>query len=318
MGKELNIIQTPTNGGDACTHLWACAICDENETCQKDKEGHSRWLVHKRMERIEYKILVMSNKGGVGKSTMTTNLAVSLALKGYHVGVCDMDIHGPNIPKMVGAEGQKLKISTSGGIIPFQAYNLKIASMSFLLQNSDDPIIWRDAYKYEFINQLLGGVEWQDLNFLIVDLPPGTGNESVTTIDLIGNVTGCVIVTTPQEVALLDSRKSVSFAKDSELPIIGIVENMSGLDCPHCGQHIEVFRKGGGEASAMDMGVPFLGRVPLDPEVVTQSDAGEPFALFNSDTPTADAYHQIANKVEAFCKKAGSFLRATPKTHHAH
>jgi len=158
MPTELNMIQPSHSGnGDACTYMWACAICDENETCQKDKEGHSRWLVNKRMERIDYKVLVMSNKGGVGKSTMTTNLAISLALKGYEVGICDMDIHGPNIPKMVGAEGQKLKISTGGGIIPYQAYNLKIASMSFLLQNSDDPIIWRDAYKYEFINQLLGG-----------------------------------------------------------------------------------------------------------------------------------------------------------------
>ncbi|WP_447972974.1 Mrp/NBP35 family ATP-binding protein [Nitrospira sp. Kam-Ns4a] len=313
MPRELNIIQSPGSGnGDACTYLWACAICDETETCQKDKEGHSRWLVAKRMERIQYKVLVMSNKGGVGKSTVTTNLAVSLALKGYEVGICDMDIHGPNIPKMVGGEGQKLKISTSGGIIPFQAYNLKIASMSFLLQNPDDPIIWRDAYKYEFINQLLGGVEWQDLDFLLVDLPPGTGNESVTTVDLIGQVSGCVIVTTPQEVALLDSRKSVTFAKDSDIPIIGIVENMSGLDCPHCGKHIEVFRKGGGEASAADMGVPFLGRIPLDPEVVTQCDAGEPFAMFYSDTPTAEAYHEIANKVEAFCKRSGSLLKVSP------
>ncbi|HRI39023.1 MAG TPA: Mrp/NBP35 family ATP-binding protein, partial [Nitrospira sp.] len=270
MARELNVINNSGNG-DACTYMWACAICDETEQCQKDKEGHSRWLVAKRMERIEYKVLIMSNKGGVGKSTCTTNIAVSLALKGWHVGICDMDIHGPNIPKMVGAEGQKLKISTSGGIIPFQAYNLKIASMSFLLQNSDDPIIWRDAYKYEFINQLLGGVDWQDLNFLLIDLPPGTGNESVTTIDLLGQVSGAVIVTTPQEVALLDSRKSVTFCKDSDVPIIGIVENMSGLECPHCHTHIDVFRKGGGEASANDMGVPFLGRIPLDPDVVTQS-----------------------------------------------
>ena len=309
MARELNVITSKSGDGDACTYMWACAICDENERCQKDKEGHSRWLVAKRMERIEHKVLIMSNKGGVGKSTCTTNIAVSLALKGWHVGICDMDIHGPNIPKMVGAEGQKLKVSTSGGIIPFQAYNLKIASMSFLLQNSDDPIIWRDAYKYEFINQLLGGVDWQDLNFLLIDLPPGTGNESVTTIDLLGTVSGAVIVTTPQEVALLDSRKSVTFCKDSEVPIIGIVENMSGLECPHCHSQIDVFRKGGGEASALDMGVPFLGRIPLDPDVVTQSDAGEPFALFNSDTPTAEAYHQIANQVEAFCNKSASLLK---------
>jgi len=317
MPRELNVISQPgsSSGGDACTYMWACAICDENETCQKDKEGHSRWLVAKRMERIEYKVLVMSNKGGVGKSTCTTNLAVSLALKGWHVGICDMDIHGPNIPKMVGAEGQKLKISTSGGIIPFQAYNMKIASMSFLLQNSDDPIIWRDAYKYEFINQLLGGVEWQDLNFLLIDLPPGTGNESVTTIDLLGGVSGAVIITTPQEVALLDSRKSVTFCKDSEVPIIGIVENMSGLECPHCHKEVNVFRKGG-EASATDMGVPFLGRIPLDPDVVTQSDAGEPFVLFNSDSATAQAYHDIANQVEAFCKKSGSLVKLAPRQQH--
>lgn len=312
MASELKMVQ-PAGLGDSCTYMWACAICDENETCQKDKEGHSRWLVAKRMEKIDYKILIMSNKGGVGKSTVTTNLAVSLALKGYEVGICDMDIHGPNIPKMVGAEGKKLKISTGGGIIPHLAYNLKIASMSFLLQNSDDPIIWRDAYKYEFINQLLGGVEWQELNFLLIDLPPGTGNESVTTIDLIGDVTGAVIISTPQEVALLDARKSVTFCKDSELPIIGIIENMSGLECPHCHQHIDVFRKGGGEASAADMGVPFLGRIPMDPEIVTQCDFGEPYALFHSDLPTADAIHGIANKVDDFCKRKGSLVQVSSK-----
>ncbi|HET9867458.1 MAG TPA: P-loop NTPase, partial [Nitrospira sp.] len=164
-------------------------------------------------------------------------------------------------------------------------------------------------------NQLLGGVEWQDLNFLLIDLPPGTGNESVTTVDLLGQVSGAVIITTPQEVALLDSRKSVTFCKDSEVPIIGIVENMSGLECPHCHQHIDVFRKGGGEASAQDMGVPFLGRIPLDPDVVIQSDAGEPFAMFNSDTPTAEAYHEIANKVETFCKKSGSLVNVAPRQH---
>src|SRR5207249_924740 len=198
--------------------------------------------VNKRMSVIRNKILVMSNKGGVGKSTITTNLAVSLALLGKEVGVVDMDIHGPNIPKMVGGEGQKLKISATGGIIPFQAYNIKVASMAFLLQSSDDPIVWRDAYKYEFINQLIGGVEWQELDYLLVDLPPGTGNESVTTMDLIG------------------------------------------------------------EAAALEMGVPFLGRIPLDPDVAVQCDAGEPYAMFCSDTDTAAAFHDLARKVEDFVR----------------
>src|SRR3989449_1427946 len=292
MPGEIPIISHPAS--QPCTYLWACALCDENETCQKDKEGHSRWLVNKRMAVIRHKILVMSNKGGVGKSTVTTNLAVSLALLGKEVGVADMDIHGPNIPKMVGGEGQKLKISATGGIIPFQAYNIKVASMAFLLQNSDDPIVWRDAYKYEFINQLIGGVEWQELDYLLVDLPPGTGNESVTTMDLIGDVTGCIIVTTPQEVALLDSRKSVNFVKDSEFPVIGIVENMSGMTCPHCHKEIEVFKKGGGEAAALEMSVPFLGRIPLDPDIAVQCDAGEPYAMFCSDTDTAAAFHELA------------------------
>src|SRR3989454_7897011 len=151
------------------------------------------------MSVIRNKILVMSNKGGVGKSTVTTNLAVSLALLGKEVGVADMDIHGPNIPKMVGGEGQKLKISATGGIIPFQAYNIKVASMAFLLQNSDDPIVWRDAYKYEFINQLIGGVEWQGLGYLLLGLPPGNRHQSVATEAPLGDLAGRILRPTPQE-----------------------------------------------------------------------------------------------------------------------
>src|SRR5437870_9351390 len=190
-----------------------------------------------------------------------------------------MDIHGPNIPKMVGGEGQKLKISATGGIIPFQAYNIKVASMAFLLQHSDDPIVWRDAYKYEFINQLIGGVEWQELDYLLVDLPPGTGNESVTTMDLIGDVTGCIIVTTPQEVALLDSRKSVNFVKDSELPVIGIVENMSGMTCPHCHKEIELCKKGGAATADRELAAPFLRGLQHDPDQAAQCAAMGPYAM---------------------------------------
>lgn len=311
MPKELNMIQPPGLGnGEACTFLWACAVCDETEWCKKDKEGHNRWLVAKRMERVEHIVLVMSHRGGVGNSTVTTNLAVSLALKGRHVGICELDIHGPTIQKMVGVEGQQLKVSTSGGIIPIQAYSLRIASMSsFLLPHSDDPILRRDGDKYACIDQLLGGVEWQDLNFLLVDLPAGTGHESGRTIDLLGHVTGAVIVTTPEEAARLDARKSVGFCRDRAVPIIGLVENMSGLDRPQCGHPIDMFRTGGGEASVVELGVPFLGHIPLNPDVVTQSDAGEPFALFNSDTAAASVFHDVANKVEAFCKKSASLIR---------
>src|SRR5438034_8904675 len=173
MPGEIPIISH--SASQLCTYTWACALCDENETCQKDKEGHSRWLVNKRMSVIRHKILVMSNKGGVGKSTVTTNLAVSLALLGKEVGVVDMDIHAPNIPKMVGGEGQKLKVSAGGGIMAFQAYNIKVASMAFLLQNSDDPIVWRAAYKYEFINQLMAAAVWQVLGCRLVRSARRTG-----------------------------------------------------------------------------------------------------------------------------------------------
>ena len=262
MSAELKMFQPSSSQGDACTYMWACAICDENETCQKDKEGHSRWLVAKRMERIDYKILVMSNKGGVGKSTVFHESGRQPGVERLRGGYLRHGYSRPQYPQ----NGRSRRRAPQDqywwrNYSPSGLQHEKSPRCRFLLQNSDDPIIWRDAYKFEFINQLLGGVEWQDLNFLIVDLPPGTGNESVTTIDLIGEVTGCVIISTPQEVALLDARKSVTFARDSELPIIGIVENMSGLDCPHCHQHIEVFRLGGGEASAHDMNVPFLGRI---------------------------------------------------------
>ena len=229
--------------------------------------------ITERLSHINKKIGVYSGKGGVGKTSVAVNLAVTLAKGGYTVGILDVDIDCPNVvramkiyePPVVG-EDKKMD--------PPERFGVKVMSMAFFQENEDEAIIWRGPMIHNAINQLLQSTEWGSLDYLVIDLPPGTGNESVTTIDLIGEVTGCVIVSTPQEVALLDARKSVTFARDSELPIIGIVENMSGLDCPHCHKHIEVFRKGGGEASAHDMGVPFLGRIPLDPDVVRQSDYG--------------------------------------------
>lgn len=309
--RELNIMQPPPK--ESCFYLVTCGLCDEQETCQKDQEGHARWLVKKRMDPIGAKILVMSNKGGVGKSSVTANLAVCLKLKGYRVGIADIDIHGPNIPKMFGCEQGRFKQDPAGGMAPVQVYNIVLASMGFLIDDPDMPIVWRDAYKYEFINQLLGGVNWGTLDFLLVDLPPGTGNEAITTMDFIRDVTGAVIVTTPQDVALLDSRKSVNFVKDSEFRVIGIVENMSGWACQHCGQITNPFKTGGGERAARELDVPFLGRIPMDPELMMSCDKGLPYVFSAGDSPAARALHEIADKIEAFAKQNTSLCAASSK-----
>jgi ATP-binding protein involved in chromosome partitioning len=300
--KELNILQPPPK--ESCFYMVTCGLCDEQETCQKDQDGHAHWLVKHRMQRVGAKILVMSNKGGVGKSTVTANLAACLKLMGYRVGVVDIDIHGPNIPKIFGCEQGRFQTDPEGGMTPVYAYNIALASMGFLIEDPDLPIVWRDAYKYEFINQLLGGVNWGTLDFLLVDLPPGTGNESITTIDFIREVTGAVIVTTPQDVALLDSRKSVTFVKDSELQVIGMVENMSGWNCQHCGEATNPFKSGGGEKAAKDLDVPFLGRIPMDPELLASCDRGLPYVYSAGDSPAAKAFHEIAAKVEGFVKQS--------------
>lgn len=285
----------------ACNFSFTCSMC-EIEDCKETKEAkeaHNKQVTAEKMAKIRHKILVMSNKGGVGKSTVSTSLATTLAKNGHKVGIADADIHGPNIPKMLGAEGKRLKIRDTG-IQPYEAYGMKLASISFLSENADDPIVWRDVWKYDFLQQLFGSVDWGVLDYLVVDLPPGTGNESIASIELIGKVDGVVIVTTPQEVALLDSRKSVTFSKINNLPIIGIIENMAGIVCPHCKKDIEVFKIGGGEKAAEQMGVPFLGRVPMDPAIAAKCDSGEPFVIAYPDSPAAAVFRDIAGKCEKF------------------
>ena len=308
--KELNLVPEPQK--EPCYYQVTCGLCEEQETCQKDQDGHTHWLVKQRMDRIGTKILVMSNKGGVGKSSVTTNLAACLKLKGYRVGIADIDIHGPNIPKMFGHEKGRFKTDPEGGFTPVHAYNIALASMGFLIDDPDLPIVWRDAYKYEFITQVLGGVNWGSLDFLLVDLPPGTGNETITTMDFIRDVTGAVIVTTPQDVALVDSRKSVMFVKDSGFRTIGIVENMSGWSCQHCGQSTSPFKSGGGERAAKDLGVPFLGRIPMDPEIMTSCDRGLPYMFSAGDSPAATAFQAIAEEVEAFAKYTSLCAASSP------
>ena len=255
--------------------------------------------VLKSLAKIKHEIIVMSGKGGVGKSTITVNLAVALAMRGYEVGILDADIHGPNIPKMLNIEDAQIQ-GDQEGLYPVQVPpHLKVMSTAFLLGDRDTPIVWRGPMKMGALRQFVGDVKWGELDFLIVDLPPGTGDEPLTIAQLMPDADGAVVVTTPQDVALLDSRKSVTFAKTLKMPVLGIVENMAGLICPHCGKEIDLFKKGGGEKAALEMGVPFLGRVPIDPSVVDSGDDGKPIVLSKRDSPAAKAFEEIVDKLIA-------------------
>lgn len=249
------------------------------------------------LARIKNRLLVFSGKGGVGKSTVAANLALALAEKGKQVGLIDVDIHGPNLAKMLGVEGKRLVASGEKKLLPIQVTEkLALVSMSFLLESPDSPVIWRGPLKMKIIQQFLGDVEWGDLDWLIIDSPPGTGDEPLSIAQLIP-ATGAVIVTTPQEVSLLDSRKAIVFARKLNLKIIGIIENMSGLRCPHCGKKIALFKEGGGERTAKEMGVPFLGRVPLEPHIVESGDAGKPFIIEKPDSEASKVFMGIVNEI---------------------
>ncbi len=261
------------------------------------QKAEEEMKIARNMKRIKHKIAVMSGKGGVGKSTVSVNLAMALAMKGRQVGILDMDIHGPNVPKMLGIDGHRLE-AVDGGIGPVLVEpGIKVISMAFLLENPDTPVIWRGPLKLSAMKQFLGDVVWGDLDYLIIDLPPGTGDEHMNVAQLLPESDGAVIVTTPQEVALLDSRKSVKFAETLKMPVIGIVENMSGLICPHCGKEINIFKSGGGEKAANEMGINFLGKIPLEPKIVEDSDAGIPFVVENPDSRSAKAFNEIAENV---------------------
>ena len=263
---------------------------------KKNEEDQDKELKN-RMSRIKHKIIVMSGKGGVGKTSVSVNLSYALALTGREVGLVDIDLHGPNIAKMLGVEGQGFTGSDSG-IEPVRVLpNLKAASISFATANPDMPIIWRGPLKMSAIRQFLEEINWGDLDFLIVDSPPGTGDEPLSACQLIPDVSGAVIVTTPQDVSILDARKSVFFARQLKIPVIGIIENMSGFVCPHCGKETPIFKKGGGEKAAKDLGVPFLGRIPFEPALVEMADKGLPFVQSKKDSPSAAAFQEIVRHI---------------------
>jgi len=286
-------------------------MCEfNNETdCKADKNEHNRWLVNKRMNEIKHKLIIGSNKGGVGKSTVTTNLAIALQESGYSVGLADADLHGPNIPKLLQAENVRLK-STDEGIDPYETSNgLKVASLGFLIEDPNMHIAWRDAVKYDFIIELLGNINWGPLDYILFDLPPGTGNEQITIIDFIGEVDGAVVVTTPQDLAILDARKMISFSRDSNVPIVGVIENMSTMTCPHCEKEIDVFKKGGGKNLAEELVLPYLGSIPLDGDIVANSDSGQPVVLSRPDSSAAKAFMKLAENCHKFLNPEEAFKK---------
>ncbi len=271
---------------------------------KEEREGKKRMMeqeeaVRARMEKVKHKIMVMSGKGGVGKTTVAANLAFALGMRGLDVGLMDADIHGPDVPKILGIEDKRPGAS-EGKISPILVTpRLKAMSIGFLLPDRDSAIIWRGPMKMNAIRQFLSDVDWGELDYMVIDLPPGTGDEPLSVAQLIKNVDGAIIVTTPQDLALLDSRKAVNFSGVLKVPVIGIIENMSGFVCPYCGKEINIFKYGGGERSARELGVPFLGRVPLDPQMVEAADSGTPFVL-QKESKVREAFEQIVENVRAF------------------
>ncbi|MDC7226209.1 MAG: Mrp/NBP35 family ATP-binding protein [Spirochaetales bacterium] len=253
-----------------------------------------------RMKLVKHKIVVMSGKGGVGKSTLSVNIARALAEKGYKVGLMDTDIHGPNVAKMLGMEDELLYQNDDGIEAPVAGENLKVVSLAMAGNDVDSPIVWRGPLKMGFIKQLLADVNWGELDFLVVDSPPGTGDEPLSVCQLIPEIDGSVIVTTPQDVAVLDSRKSINFSKQLNVPVLGVVENMSGFVCPDCGATHYLFGNGGGEKAAAELEVPFLGRVPIDPKMMEAQDKG--MDVFKTH-PESEAVKVLGSMVDAIVEK---------------
>ncbi|MBE0425905.1 MAG: P-loop NTPase [Nitrospirae bacterium] len=268
----------------------SCSTKRKLPSKEEVKEIREKLALQDNISRIKHKIIVLSGKGGVGKSTVATNIAAALSLKGQKVGLMDIDIHGPSIPKMLGLEGSPLRGSEEGLLPVDYSDNLSVMSIGFILQDQKNAVIWRGPLKHSLIRQFLKDVSWGELDYLIIDSPPGTGDEPLSVIQLLEDADGAVIVTTPQDIALIDVRKAITFCSHVNLTILGIVENMSGFICPYCGKTVNIFKAGGGEKMASEMGVPFLGRIPLEPRMVEAGDSGKPFLQYYPGSETAKAF----------------------------
>jgi len=265
--------------------------CSHNESKQNEQADQEVML--KRMQAIKNKILVLSGKGGVRKSTIAVILAVALSRSNKNLGLLDIDIHGPSVPKLLHMEDVPLN-GNDDSILPIEyTKTLKVMSIGFMLQEKNEAVIWRGPMKHGVIKQFLTHVAWGELDYLIVDSTPGTGDEPLSIAQLLKDDAKAVIVTTPQEIALTDVRKSIAFCRKVSLPIMGVIENMSGFVCPHCQHLSEIFKSGGGEEMALAMEVPFLGSIPIEPGMVEACDSGEPYVHQNQQTGTAAAFDKV-------------------------
>ncbi len=279
----------------------ACQFCPREPECTLDKPRHEKLLIEARLERIDQIVLVMANKGGVGKSTVSANLAAGLAARGYRVGVADADIHGPNQSRFFGFVGAHVRVSERGlATCDFEtaplAHPIKVGSLAFLMEREDTPIVWRDAYKHDFMHHLIGSFDWGALDFLLVDMPPGTGNELITLCDMLESANvAALLVTTPQEVALMDSLKAARYCQERKLPVLGVVENMSGITCPHCHGEFHLFPREALARRLEETGVQSLTQIPLDPELARGSDTGVPDILARPGGTVAEAFRPVIN-----------------------
>ncbi len=262
---------------------------------EKAKEDHDA-LVEVSLKKIKNKFIIMSGKGGVGKTSVSVNLSIALANRGFKVGIMDVDLHGPDVPRMLGLKGM-LGLSHNQKLTPMSySENLGAVSIESLTTNKDEAIIWRGPIKHSAIRQFIADVEWGELDFLIIDSPPGTGDEPLTVAQTIKDAKA-IIVTTPQEVALADIRKSINFCKTVKMEIFGLVENMSGFTCPNCGEKYDLFGSGGGEKTAKTAGITFLGKIPFDLNVVACGDTGVSFQEKYKDSQATKAFADIAEKM---------------------
>ena len=271
----------------------------------KEQQSQEQTELKDRMGKITHKIAIISGKGGVGKSTVTVNLATAFAMQGKRVGILDADIHGPSVPRLLGLEGKEVKASPIGAFPVEGPLGMKVMSIDFFL-SEESPAIWRGPLKMRAIKQFLGEVVWGELDYLFIDLPPGTGDEPLSIAQLLPEMDGVVIVTMPTQLSSSIVKKAVTFAEKLNMQTIGVVENMSGFVCPHCGKKTEIFGSGGGAKMAKEVSVPFLGSIPIDPKVGADSDKGTPFVLSDKESAATKAFMQVVAKVQEYINTKNS------------